>query len=298
MSVELNFNPAPEPRCKHCGRAKGRHQARTGACPIGRGSFPTFSTTQFFEARAVRRKSAAKTPAPPPAPVEVLGRDYPLPLVTVDAVLLTLREGRLQVALHRRPADGVAGGKLALPGGFVHVRDEDAAGEEDADVEAAVQRVLLEKTGFQPRYVEQLQVFSGRERDPRRWSVSIAFLALVPVEELALARAGVFHFYDADQLPDLAFDHAEIVAAAVHRVRAKSSYSALPAMLLPERFTLYQLQATYEALLHTTLDKSSFRRRLELWDMVEPLEEYQMGVHRPAQLYRLKDFVLFDKSLG
>lgn len=216
--------------------------------------------------------------------------DYPLPLVTVDAVLLTLREGMLQVALHQRARDPFSG-RLALPGGVVHL-------DEDASVEATVARVLREKTGFQPRYLEQLQVFSGPDRDPRQWSLSVAYVALVPVEDLAAAGEGVFHFYDVDHLPALAFDHRDIVAAAVARVRNKSSYSTLPCCLLPERFTLAQLQATYEAVLQTRLDKSSFRRKLDAWDVVQATDAYQTGDHRPARLYTLKDFALFGKTLG
>ncbi|WP_230970203.1 NUDIX hydrolase [Nitrogeniibacter aestuarii] len=224
--------------------------------------------------------------------------NHALPLVTVDAVLLTLRERVLQVALHRRDK-APDHGMLALPGGFVHVRDDaspdDAA--EDEDTDATVRRVLRDKTGFTPRYIEQLKVFSGRQRDPRRWSLSVAYVALVPVEELDRVGDSVFHFYDVDHLPDMAFDHAQIVAAAVARVRNKSGYSTLPCTLLPELFTLSQLQATYEAVLQTRLDKSSFRRRIDAWDVVEATEAYQTGVQRPARLYRLKDFALFDKTL-
>lgn len=215
---------------------------------------------------------------------------YPSPLVTVDAVLLTLRQGELQVALHRRdkaPDQGM----LALPGGFVHI-------DEDASTEVTVTRVLKDKTGFQPRYLEQLQWFSGKQRDPRNWSISLAYLALVPVEELEAVSPGVFHFYGVDHLPELAFDHAGIIAAAVRRVRNKSSYSTLPCCLLPEKFTLTQLKATYEAVLMTTLEKSNFRRKIEAWDVVEPTEEFLTGAQRPARLYKLKDFMLFEKSFG
>ena len=215
---------------------------------------------------------------------------YPSPLVTVDAVLLTLRQGELQVALHRRdkaPDEGM----LALPGGVVHI-------DEDASTEVTVRRVLKDKTGFQPRYLEQLQWFSGKDRDERSWSISLAYLALVPVEELEAVSPEVFHFYGVDHLPKLAFDHAEIIAAAVRRVRNKSSYSTLPCCLLPEKFTLTQLKATYVAVLMTKLEKSNFRRKIDAWDVVQPTEEYLTGAQRPARLYKLKDFMLFGKSFG
>lgn len=216
---------------------------------------------------------------------------FPLPLVTVDAVLLTLIEGRLQVALHHRESEPYPE-MLALPGGVVHL-------DEDSSLEATVLRVLKEKTGFQPRYMEQLRVFSGPARDPRRWSLSVSYLALVPVDVLEASRKGVFHFYAADQLPTLAFDHNAIVAAAVERVRNKTRYSSLPTQLLPRKFTLAQLQKTYEAIIGSPLDKSSFRRKLEEEGFVVPTEEYEQGgAHRPARLYRATAMEVFDRVMG
>lgn len=216
--------------------------------------------------------------------------DYPLPLVTVDAVLLTLRAGVLEIALHRRDRAPFKNA-MALPGGVVHV-------DEDGDTEASVRRVLREKTGFEPRYLEQLQVFSGKDRDPRQWSLSVSYVALVPAAELEAATQADFRFVSVDALPPLAFDHADIVAAAVARLRGKSSYSTLPFFLLPERFTLTELQHTYEAILQTRLEKSNFRRKMEAWGVLEATGEQMGGAQRPARLYRLKDFTLFDRSVG
>ncbi|BEG73948.1 NUDIX hydrolase [Achromobacter xylosoxidans] len=215
--------------------------------------------------------------------------DHPQPLVTVDAVLLTLRQTGLEIALHPRDRAPFKGA-MALPGGVVHV-------DEDANTEASIRRVLRDKTGFEPRYLEQLQVFSGPGRDPRKWSLSVSYVALVPAAELEAAPAA-FRFVSVDALPPLAFDHADIVAAAVARLRGKSSYSTLPFFLLPERFTLTELQHTYEAILQTTLEKSNFRRKMEAWDVLEATEDYALGAQRPARLYRLKDFALFDRSVG
>ncbi|MGV2862558.1 NUDIX hydrolase [Achromobacter sp. ESBL13] len=216
--------------------------------------------------------------------------DYPQPLVTVDAVLLTLRAGGLEIALHQRdraPFKGV----MALPGGVVHV-------DEDDSTEASIRRVLREKTGFEPRYLEQLQVFSGTRRDPRQWSLSVSYVALVPVAELEAAAGQGLRFVSVDALPTLAFDHAAIVAAAVARLRGKSSYSTLPFFLLPERFTLTELQHTYEAILQTRLEKSNFRRKMDAWGVLEATGDFVTGAQRPARLYRLKDFALFDRSVG
>lgn len=215
--------------------------------------------------------------------------DFPQPLVTVDAVLLTLRESGLEVALHLRDREPHRGA-MALPGGVVHA-------DEDRSTEDSIRRVLRDKTGFEPRYLEQLQVFSGPDRDPRQWSLSVAYVALVPAAELAAARAE-FRFVGVDALPPLAFDHATIVSAAVDRLRSKSTYSTLPFFLLPERFTLTQLQHTYEAILQTRLEKSNFRRKMEAWGALEATDELVGGAQRPARLYRLRDFTFFDRSVG
>ncbi|SEJ73406.1 NUDIX domain-containing protein [Achromobacter sp. NFACC18-2] len=216
--------------------------------------------------------------------------DFPQPLVTVDAVLLTLRDSGLEVALHRRDREPCRDA-MALPGGVVHA-------DEDASTEDSIRRVLRDKTGFEPRYLEQLQVFSGPDRDPRQWSLSVAYVALVPAVELAAATRAEFRFVSVDALPPLAFDHAKIVGAAVARLRSKSTYSTLPFFLLPERFTLTQLQHTYEAILRTRLEKSNFRRKMEAWGALEATDEHVGGAQRPARLYRLKDFTFFDRSVG
>lgn len=217
--------------------------------------------------------------------------NFPQPLVTVDAVLLTLEQNELKVTLHEREAEPDAG-MLALPGGVVHV-------DKDSSAEDTVLRVLRDKTGFNPRYLEQLKVFSGIARDPRSWSISVAYIGLVPFEALQAASRQVLRFYPVDALPRLAFDHNQIVAAAVERVRGKTRYSSLPTQLLPEKFTLSQLQKTYEAIIGSPLDKSSFRRKLEEQGFVIATDEFtQGGAHRPAQLYRAKPLETFDRIIG
>lgn len=206
-------------------------------------------------------------------------------IVTVDVVLLTLDAGRLQVALMKRPHEPYKSA-LALPGGYVHA-------EEDANVEAAAYRVLRDKMGIRPPYLEQLATFSGAQRDPRGWSISICHVALVGPEAMPTSQ-----WFPVDKLPPLAFDHARLIAAAVTRVRNKSSYSALPAYLLPEMFTLSELQNIYSQLLGEPLEKSSFRRKLRELDFLEEVPgAFQGGKQRPAQLYRLKGMALFDRSI-
>ncbi len=201
-------------------------------------------------------------------------------ICTVDVVLLTLHEGQLQVLLLKREREPFAGA-LALPGGYVHT-------DEDQSCADAAQRVLRAKLGLQSPYLEQLASFSGPGRDPRGWSVSVAYFALVPALEALPAGA---QWRAVDKLPALPFDHGRIVATALERVRNKSQYSSLPVHLCPEPFTLPQLQAVYEALLGEPINPVSFRRKMEELDAIEaiPGAKSSGGAHRPAQLYRVRE---------
>jgi len=218
------------------------------------------------------------------------------PITTVDAVLLTVDAGRLCVLLARRDKTPFLG-SWALPGGFVHA-------QEDSDCQATAKRVLRAKTGFDAPWLEQLATFSGPDRDPRGWSISIAHVALVPHPELmaalpALARAPVA---DGGRISDaiallpvdsaacaaLPFDHAAIVAKAVERVRGKSGYTSLPAYLLPREFSLPELHAAYQNVLGTTLDRAGFRRKIMEHGFIEETGATRMSGGRPARLFRMK----------
>lgn len=218
--------------------------------------------------------------------------DYPRPILTVDVVIFTLVEDRLMVALYRRE-QGPFEERESLPGGYVHA-------EEDRDARDTVSRVLATKAGLKSVYVEQLRTFAGRDRDPRGWSASIAYIALVPKEQLERSSQGVI-LRPAEATGDLPFDHNEIVAVARERLRTKGAYSTLPARLLPDSFTLPEMQKVYETVVGEKLDQSSFRRKIAELGAVEPLpgETRQSStVRRPAQLYRLVDPIsLFDRKL-
>ena len=202
-------------------------------------------------------------------------------LCTVDVVLLTLEDTSLLVALARRAHDPFRG-VFALPGGFIHE-------QEDADAEDAAARMLREKTGIVSPYLEQLATFSGRGRDPRGFSLSVSYYALVPEDVLSSAKPSDVKLVPVERARGLPFDHQAIVEAAVARVRSKSSYSSLPVYLCGEAFTLPRLQAVYEALLGERVNKVSFRRKMDELGILEPLRgAKQKGAHRPAQLYRLK----------
>lgn len=203
-------------------------------------------------------------------------------ICTVDTVLLALRGDELVVALFKRehePYKSVA----ALPGGYIHPT-------EDLDAYAAAHRVLRDKTGIEVPFLEQLATFSGPARDPRGWSIAIAYYALLPYELLAQAQKPAMTLINADRIHTLPFDHKLIIDTAVARLRNKSQYSTLPCYLAGDTFTLPQLQRIYETLMREPLNKVSFRKKMAEMNALEPVED-QMdtgGPHRPAQLYRLK----------
>jgi 8-oxo-dGTP diphosphatase len=218
-------------------------------------------------------------------------------ICSVDVVLLTIADGALKVALLERTHEPFAG-TLALPGGFIHPND-------DQDTQASAARMLRDKTGIVSPYLEQLGTFSGRARDPRGWSLAVAYYALVPPAVIAAAAHSTIVLEPANEAQGLPFDHSQIVAAALGRVQSKSSYSSLPVYLCGETFTLPELQAVYEVVLGEPINKVSFRRKMDELSLLEPIEGALQsgGAHRPAQLYRLrpkfrKKLALTDRALN
>lgn len=196
--------------------------------------------------------------------------------VTVDIVIFTIRERRLQVLLVRRGVPPFKG-RWAIPGGFVHERET---------LEAAARRELREETGLADVYLEQLYSFGDPGRDPRGRTVTIAYFALIP-EDARVPRAGTdaaeAGWHRVDRVPPLAFDHDRILAVAVERLRAKLDYTTLAFNLLPARFTLTDAQRVYETILGRRLDKRNFRRRVG--PRVRPLAGVRRDGRRPARLY-------------
>lgn len=170
-------------------------------------------------------------------------------------------------------------GQWALPGGPL------AAGE---DLAHAASRNLGETTGLSPRYLEQLYAFGNLDRSPDSRVVSIVYWALVGSEESALASVGEnVQWFEADNLPALAFDHNLIVEYALWRLRNKMEYSRIAHAFLGETFTLTQLREVHEAVLGRLLDPANFRRMIEASDAVVPTNERVSGTpHRPPRLYR------------
>lgn len=210
---------------------------------------------------------------------------YPTPIVTVDSVLFTLFDQRLCVLLVQR-ANHPQQGFWGLPGGFIDLTRDDST-------RATAMRKLQEKTGVIPPWLEQLETFSGPDRDPRGWSLTSAWYALIAAENCqsesdAISDVQWQPVAELASRSDIAFDHQKIIAAALQRLRQKTLYSLLPVYCLPAAFTLTQLQDVTETILGQTVQRKSLIRRFEASEMFEETGESVATGARKAKLYRLK----------
>lgn len=216
--------------------------------------------------------------------------EFERPSVTVDVAILTVQEGELRVLLVQR-ADHPFREAWALPGGFVRM---------DESLDDAARRVLSTKGGVQGVYLEQLGAFGAVGRDPRTRVISVLFFALVPPDALRPAQGRLMRValaprsaapaaaQDGEQTLSLAFDHAEMLGAVVRRLRQNLARSPMAYSLLPERFSLRQLHAVYEAVLGRSLNYPAFRRTILGAGVLLATGEREEEVgHRPAELYRV-----------
>lgn len=207
---------------------------------------------------------------------------HPHPAVTVDCVVFGFDEADLKLLLIRRSLEPHLGA-WALPGGFVGI---------DESLDDAARRELGDETGVSQLYLEQLYTFGDPRRDARERVISVAHYALVKLSQYSV-RAGTdakeVAWFPVAELPRLAFDHEQIVEVALQRVKAKVRYEPIGFELLPEKFTLGELQRLYETVLEQPLDKRNFRKKIIGMELLEPLDEYQRDVaHRAAQYYRFR----------
>ncbi len=213
--------------------------------------------------------------------------DHPRPSLTVDCIIFGLDSGsRLKVLLIQRGHEPFKD-HWALPGGFVDMNE---------DLEAAALRELKEETGVTDVFIEQLYTFGAPKRDPRGRVVSVAYYALVNLESHQIGPetdAIDVKWFDVRKLPKLAFDHDAILSMAVERLRGKVSYQPIGFELLPDRFTLTQLQNLYETILGlelNSMNKRNFRTKILKMSILQEVDVQKGVAHRPAALYR------FDKE--
>jgi 8-oxo-dGTP diphosphatase len=222
--------------------------------------------------------------------------DYPRPALTVDCVVFGFEaNAALKVLLIERKLAPYEG-KWALPGGFVQMEES---------VDEAALRELREETGVENVFLEQLYTFGEVRRDPRDRIVSVAYYALINLQEhpvQAATDASDARWFALANLPVLGFDHEEILKGAIARLQAKIRYEPIGFELLPKVFTLSQLQKLYEQILERPVDKRNFRKKLLKMDLLIDTGEKEVGVsHRAAQLYQFdaqKYRALQEKGFG
>ena len=205
------------------------------------------------------------------------------PDLAVDCVVFGLDEDDLKIILIQRNAEPFCG-KWALPGGFVRLKET---------LEEAALRELREETGIRDVFLEQLYTFGAVNRDPRGRVVSVAYYALVNLRDHAIRAttdASNAAWFSADDIPKLPFDHNRIIDVALLRLKGKVRYEPIGFELLPEKFTLTQLQRMYEKILDQNIDKRNFRKRILGMGLLIELDEVQMDVaHRAARLYKFDE---------
>lgn len=215
---------------------------------------------------------------------------FPHPAVTVDVLIFTVREKKLEIILVKRGINPYKG-MWALPGGFVEIKEA---------LEDAAKRELIQETGVKDVYLEQLYTFGDPERDPRERVITVSYFALIPSERIKLkATTDVTDaaWFVVHNLPKLAFDHKQIIETGVERLKSKIGYSNIVYGLLPNKFRLSELQEVYEVILGQKLDKRNFRKRMLSLGLLKMTGEKEIeGAHRPAMLYQFKrkEVVLFD----
>lgn len=208
---------------------------------------------------------------------------YVAPTLVVDSIVFQLVDGVLSVLLVQREHEPFKG-TWALPGGY------DAAGETTSE---AMARVLQQKAGIlvnDLRYTEQLYTFDTVARDPRGHAVSVTYMSLgLNLEPVTADTTQNPQFFPVNDLPELAYDHKQIIERAVERLRSKLTYTNAVFALLPPTFTLTQLQSAYESIFCRAFDKRNFRKKYLSLDLIEETEHMQQsGAHRPARLYRFR----------
>jgi len=212
--------------------------------------------------------------------------------VTVDIVIFTIRKKQLEVILIQRGQEPYKD-KWAIPGGFIRLSE---------NLDEAAQRVLYEKTHVKDVYLEQLFTFGDPYRYPNARVITVSYFALIRSDDLKLeVTEGLniqqINWHSVYNLPALAFDHKDILDYAIKRLRERLEYTPIAFQLLPKKFTLTQLQKTYEVILNTELDKRNFRKKMISLDILNEYEEFtKESSKRPARLYGFNEEIIKSQT--
>ncbi|MEM1320398.1 MAG: NUDIX domain-containing protein [Bacteroidota bacterium] len=199
---------------------------------------------------------------------------------TVDNVIFGFDEGDLKILIIKRGEEPYMG-KWGLPGYFVY---------HDEDLDDAANRVLEELTGLKDVYLEQVRTFGAVDRHPLGRVITIAYYSLIKIDDYKIRTSSIAtkaKWHSVSNLPELAFDHTEILESCFNRLKRRVRGRPVGFELLPPKFTLTELQHLYEAILEVNLDKRNFRKKILSMNLLVDLKETQEGVaHRPARLYQ------------
>ena len=203
---------------------------------------------------------------------------YPHPAITTDCVIFGFDGERLQVLLVERGIEPYKG-RWAFPGGFLKM---------DETAEEGALRELREETGLERAYIQQFHTFSDPHRDPRERVITIAYYALVKIQEVHGGDdAASARWFPLSEIPSLAFDHDYILRMATQRLREEIHFQPVGFELLPEKFTLKELQALYEAILGISFDRRNFAKKMLHLEILTELDETVWPTpKREAKLYR------------
>ena len=213
--------------------------------------------------------------------------------VTTDVVIFTIKDGKLKVLLVKRAHEPFKS-KWAIPGGFIRISET---------IDSAAIRILKEKTNVQNIYLEQLYTFGDPMRHPTSRVITCAYFALIRSDDIELSfednsEITEVQWHPVYSLPPLAFDHKEIIEYSLKRVRERLEFCPIAFQLLPPKFTLTELQKSYELILAKKLDKRNFRKKFLAASILKELDEYtKSGSKRPARLYMF-DKITLDSKRG
>ncbi|MDP3899933.1 MAG: NUDIX domain-containing protein [bacterium] len=204
---------------------------------------------------------------------------YEFAVIATDTVIFTIQNNELRVLLIKMKKKPFAD-RWAVPGGLV-------LGDESVDV--AAKRHLMNKAGVKNVYLEQLYTFGEVDRDPFGRVVSVAYFALIPSANVSLKTTAEYadvRWFQVNDLPKLAYDHKKIVKLAIERLRAKLTYTNIVFSLLPDEFSLSELQKIYELILGKKFDKRNFRKKILSLNLIKNTGKQQLGSpNRPPELY-------------
>ena len=200
--------------------------------------------------------------------------------ITIDCVIFGFDKGSLEVLLVQH-GEGISKGKWGLPGGWINKKES---------TDDAAHRILNELTALDHIYLEQLKAFGNPDRFPLRRVITIGYYALIKREDYNIKAgftASDAKWYKINSIPNLIYDHNEILAYSLKHLRNRVRQTPIGFNLLPEKFTLLQLMHLYEEILGIEMDKSNFRRKILHMKLLAELDEKQQDVsHRAAKLYK------------